>query len=133
MQMNTNTVKTMSGKGLSHRKLDKRQRAIVAANVCDGLATVELSARQIADVLNVSISYVWLARQLSAEKRSAILAGKDATSFTGLTKQLVLPAPKRNGNGHAILDDAALLTMVRSAGVDRVLDAAAKVDSRAVI
>ena len=127
----TNSVKTMSGKGLSHRKLDKRQRAVIAANACDGIVDIDLSNRQIAELFGVSISYIWIARQLSSEERAAILSGKDTTSFHDLAKHLALPAPKKNGNGHA-LDDAALLEIVRTAGVNRVLDAAVKADKEFV-
>jgi hypothetical protein len=112
----------LSGRGLAHRHLNKRQRAVLAADVVDGIVTVQLSAKQVAQLLAVSVPYLALAQQLSPKKRAAILSGKDDTSFAGLLNppapQLALPAPRLAITWDGASDDA-LLANVRAAGITR--------------
>ena len=114
--------RVLSGRGLAHRHLNKRQRAVLAADVVDGIVTVQLSAKQVAQLLAVSVPYLALAQQFSPEKRAAILSGKDDTSFVALlnppTPQLALPATRLAIAWDGASDDA-LLANVRAAGVAR--------------
>jgi hypothetical protein len=121
-------TKTLVGRGLAHRHLDARQRACLAADVLDGTATFTPSAKQIADILNVSAPYVRAARRLPSNKRAAILRGWDSASFVGLVNparqlRLKLVAPNC-----ASITNSYLETVIRAAGVDRVLEAAVAVE-----
>jgi hypothetical protein len=122
--------RVISGRGLAHRRLDKRQRAVLAADVVDGVVTVQLTARQVAQLLGVNVSYIALAQTFSPQKRAAILAGWDSTSFTVLlnlpARQLALPMPAPAPINS--IDDATLMAAVRAAGVERVLAAAVAVE-----
>jgi hypothetical protein len=135
MEANMTNARILSGRGLVHRKLDKRQLACVAANAAQGQTKIDWSVAQLVAALKVSRAYVDLARTFSPEKRQAIIDGLDATSFAALRKapelqQLAIPAPKRRivVNGKSI-DDATLLQVVRSAGVERTLQAAMAVET----
>ena len=66
-------TRTIVGAGLANCHLDKRQRAVLAADVLDGMATVALSQKQLADIFDVSVPYINVARKLSPGKRAAIL------------------------------------------------------------
>ena len=103
--MNTNgkgaaipeTSKVITGASLVHRHLDKRQKAVLAANVIDGPARFVPTNRQVSDIFGVSMSYIDAARRLSPNKRKAILTGRDLTSFVVLLswqRQLALPIPQ---------------------------------------
>lgn len=117
--------RVLSGRGLSHRRLDARQRAALAADVLAGSATIKLTARQLANLLSVSVPYIALAASLTPEKREAILKGLDPTSFTVLLNppavQLALPAPRT-------ISDAEIADMIRTAGIDRTLAVAVTVE-----
>jgi hypothetical protein len=118
METNGTKVGSLSGRGVVHRHLDKRQLACIGANVADGLTNLELSIAQLTAALKVSRGYIDLARTLSPEKRQAIIEGRDQTSFVGLLKapqQLALPST----NGRS--DD--LVAVVRKYGAERVFDA----------
>jgi hypothetical protein len=121
--------RVLSGRGLSHRHLNKRQRAVLAADVVDGIVTVQLSAKQVAQLLAVSVPYLALAQQFSPEKRAAIMSGKDDTSFVALLNppapQLALSAPRLAITWDGASDDA-LLANVRAAGVSRTWTAIEK-------
>ena len=126
---NGTTVPVLSGRGLIHRNLDKRQLACIAADVIEHKTDIEWSIAQIMASLKVSRAYIDVARGLSPERRAAIINGRDQTSFVTLIKaanpQLPLWA---NGNGHD-LDDAMLLALVRKVGPARMFDAVVAVDS----
>ena len=134
MEANMTNARILSGRGLVHRKLDKRQLACVAANAAQGQTKIDWSVAQLVAALKVSRAYVDLARTFSPEKRQAIIDGRDGTSFAALRRsemhQPALPAPKRRivVNGKSI-DDATLLQVVRSAGVERTLQAAMAVEA----
>ena len=132
--METN-ARVLSGRGLVHRKLDKRQLACVAANAAEGQTRIDWSVAQLVAALKVSRVYIDLARSFSPEKRQAIIDGLDGTSFAALLKtpelqQLAIPASKRRVvvNGRSI-DDATLLAVVRNAGIERTLQAAMAVEA----
>jgi hypothetical protein len=114
--------RVISGRGLAHRRLNARQRAVLAADVVDGMVTIQLSAKQVAQLLGVSVPYITLAQQFAPEKRTAILGGKDDTSFAGLLNppapQLALPAPRPAITWDGASDDA-LLANVQAAGITR--------------
>ena len=114
--------RVLSGRGLAHRRLNARQRAALAADVVDGIVTIQLTLKQMAQIFGVSAPYIALAQQLTPEKRAAILSGKDDTSFAGLLNphapQLALPAPRLAITWDGASDDA-LLANVRAAGVAR--------------
>jgi hypothetical protein len=113
---------TLSGRGLNTRRLDKRQRACLAANAKEGLTQIDWSIAQYAAALKVSRPYIDLARTFSPAKRVAIIEGHDRTSFVALLKapQQQLSLPLTNGKS----DDAdELVAVVRKYGTTRVLDA----------
>ena len=134
MEANMTNARVLSGRGLVHRKLDKRQLACVGANATEGQTKIDWSVAQLAAALKVSRVYIDLARTLSPEKRQAIIDGRDDTSFVSLLRapemHQALPAPKRrvvvNGKG---IDDATLLAIVRNAGIERTLQAAMVVEA----
>jgi hypothetical protein len=121
MGTNGSTIAALSGCGLIHRHFDKRQLACIGADVKEGLITIKWSVAQLATVLNVNRVYIDLARTFSAEKRAAIISGRDMTSFVALLKapepQLTLPLT----NGKS--DDAEIVAVVQKYGTTRVLDA----------
>ena len=135
MEANMTNARVLSGRGLVHRKLDKRQLACVAANAAEGQTRIDLSVAQLVAALNVSRPYIDLARSFSPEKRQAIIDGLDGTSFAALLKtpelqQLAIPTSRRRVvvNGKSI-DDATLLAVVRNAGIERTLQAAMAVEA----
>jgi hypothetical protein len=114
--------RVLNGRGLGNRRLDKRQRAVLAADIIDGVVTLQLSAQQAAQVLDVSVSYVALAQRLSPEKRKAILAGGiPCRCSLHPARRLALPAPTD-------IDDATLVEVIRTVGIDRALAAAVEVE-----
>jgi hypothetical protein len=122
------TPQVLTGQSLVHRLLDKRQRAVLAAGVSDGLVRFVPSQKQLADIFGVSIPYIELARRLSPDKRAAIVRGWDSTSFAKLLRpqrqlRLKLPAPNC-----ASITNLQLEHVIRAAGVERVLDAAVAVE-----
>src|SRR5215510_92621 len=86
-------IRAITGRSLVHRNLNKRQLAVLAANVVDGMALFIPTQKQIADMFGVSVRYVEIARGLTPLRRAAILKRWDETSFADLhpPRQLVLP------------------------------------------
>ena len=129
-------VSVWSGRGLLHRRLNKRLLACIGANVLDGSAKIDWSVAQMAAVLKVNRVYLDLAGSFSPAKRRAIIDGRDPQSFVALLKgrnpQLSLPMsmPKQstNGNGESI-NDAEIVALVRKYGTHRVLDACVAVEA----
>ena len=108
MEANMTNARVLSGRGLVHRKLDKRQLACVAANAAEGQTRIDLSVAQLVAALNVSRPYIDLARSFSPEKRQAIIDGLDGTSFAALLKtpelqQLLLSSSIGGGCSAAII------------------------------
>jgi hypothetical protein len=85
--------RVICGRGLSHRRLRAAQKAAIAGQLIEGEISIELSMRQVASLLGVSVPYIRAARQLSSAKRQAIADGKDPTPFAILIKP-TLPAPR---------------------------------------
>jgi hypothetical protein len=118
----------ITGQSLVHRQLTKKQRAVLAADVADGVTRYEQMLNEIARSFGISVAYLGIARGLSPAKRNAILQGLDLTSFTkllSLPHQPALPAPTIDP---AHLSDTQLERVIRSAGVERVLNVAAAVE-----
>ena len=86
--------RTISGRSLSHRKLNARQRAVIAAEILNGEAVLQPSEQQLSKLLGVSIPYIEVACRLTPAKRQAIKRGIDATPFADLLKP-ASPAPVR--------------------------------------
>jgi hypothetical protein len=113
-------TQTIVGAGLANRHLDKRQRAVLAADVLDGTMRLNPSQKQLADIFGVSVVYIAIAQKLSPGRRAAILRGWDPTPFTELMprRSAMLPAP-----------NLQLEHVIRAVGVERVLEAAVAVES----
>jgi hypothetical protein len=120
----TTPRRVISGRGLSHRHLSKRQRAVLAADIVDGIVTVQLSAKQVAQLVGVSVPYITLAQQFTPEGRASIMSGTDDISFVGLlnppTPQPALAITWNEAN------DDALLANVKAAGITRTWSAIEK-------
>jgi hypothetical protein len=114
------TPKVITGQSLVHRRLDKRQRAVLAADVSDGLVRFAPSQKQLADIFGVSIPYIELARKLSPGKRQAILRGWDPMSFAAPKTGTSMSVKVINST----LTDDELVKTIRAVGVNRVLEAA---------
>jgi len=96
------TTQTITGASLAHRQLNKRQRAVLAADMLDGLVTFSPSQTQLANLLGVSIPYINVARKLSAGKRAAILKGWDPVSFAERRPSLIGGRPSSKGTSNAL-------------------------------
>jgi hypothetical protein len=122
-------TRTIGGASLAHRQLDKRQRAVLAADVLDGVAAFTPTQAQIALICGVSVSYIVAARKLSPGKRAAILRGWDPTSFTDL-----LNPPRQLSLAGPVLPDIRVITdcdlehVARVVGTERMLSAAVAVE-----
>ena len=118
-------TRTIVGAGLANRRLDKCQRACLAADVLDGIVMFSPSQKQLADLLGVSVPYINAARRLLPGKRAAILKGWDPTSFTDLVhpqhRQLLVP-------NCASITNSYLETVIRAVGIDRTLEVAIGVE-----
>jgi hypothetical protein len=123
------TRRVLKGR-LNLRHLDKRQRAVLAADLVDGRLMLQPSIQQAAALLEVNSTYVGLALRLSDGIRAAILSG-DPIAFTALldlpAKQLVRSKPV-NGNGSG-MSDARLVAIAKTVGVNRMLTAAAAAEA----
>jgi hypothetical protein len=121
---------TIVGAGLANRQLDKRQRAILAADVLDGVVRLDPSQKQLAQIFGVSVPYVMIARKLSPGKRAAILRGWDPTPFT----ELMNPPPRQLSLAGPVIPtmkaitDIDLQNLIRTVGIERALDAAVAVE-----
>ena len=129
------TTQTITGASLALRQLNKRQRAVLAANMLDGLVTFSPSQTQLANLLGVSIPYINVARKLSAGKRAAILKGWDPVSFADLMnpppRQLSLLGPvipDIRVTDATEITDGCLAELIRAVGIDRTLEVAIGVE-----
>jgi hypothetical protein len=105
--------------GRALRFLDARQRACLAANILDEPGPFKPTITQLVTMLKLTVAYVAIAREMTAFQRAAIMDGSDTTSFSLIKKQ-----KKAAG-----IDDRKLLAIVRTAGVDRVLNAACAIEA----
>jgi hypothetical protein len=112
------------GASLAHRKSSKPQRAVAAANIYDGLTVYQPTQRELAGIYGVSVSLINRARQLSPERRKAIVQGRIGLPPLPATR-LALPAPKHVEK----MGEADLVNLVRRIGVNRVLEAAVAVEA----
>ncbi len=104
--------------GRALRFLDARQRACLAANILDEPGPFKPNVAQLVSMLRVTVAYIAVARKLTVFQRADIMTGVDTTtSFSLLKKQ------------KAGIDNDKLLAFVRTAGIDRVLDAACAVEA----
>jgi hypothetical protein len=82
---------------------------------------MEPTAKQLAEMLGVSVAYITTAIKLSAKKRAAILAGHDRTSFAALQSPpapcLTLPTLKPG------VGDDELIKLARNIGPERLFQA----------
>jgi hypothetical protein len=122
------TTRVITGRSLVHRQLDARQKACLAADVLDGMATFSPSQTQLADLLGVSTSYIVAARRLSPGKRVAILKGWDPTSFADLVRPQHQPRLKLLAPNCPSITNLQLEHVIRAVGVDRALEAAVAVE-----
>jgi hypothetical protein len=119
------TTKVITGVSLVHRQLSKAQRAILAADVIDGLARYVPTNQQVAAAFSVSQPYIDVARRLTPGRREAILRGWDTTPFTELMPRHPTMVTASNG---ASITNLQLAHVIRAAGVDRTLEVAAVVE-----
>jgi hypothetical protein len=110
----------MTGASLAHRlrRMTAAQRACSAADVDDGkVALVDLTAKSIAALHQVSLPYMQAAKKLSPAERDQVRRGE---------RPLVPARPRAAPEAAPFdwLDDAAFIEVIRQIGVDRTLDAA---------
>jgi hypothetical protein len=117
----TAAPRVLDGRGIANRHPDKRRRAVLAAELADGRAIIQLSLVQLTELLGVSRDYIRAARRLTPEKRRAILSGRDATSFAAFC------GPTSPRPALAPVNDAALIELARSVGPDRLFAAIERV------
>jgi hypothetical protein len=122
-------VSVWSGRGLLHRRLNKRLLACIGANVLDGSAKIDWSVAQMAAALKVCRVYIDLAGSFSPAKRQAIIDGYDTTSFVALLKapQPPLLALQQSINDKG--DDIEIFALVHKYGIGRVIDACVAVEA----
>jgi hypothetical protein len=104
-------ARVIYGVSLAHQELDKRQLAVVAADIEDGLAWYVPTQLQLSVCLGVCVPYIELAKTLSPAKPSAILAGHDPISFADL-----LLLRRLASTNIAAVPDRALIAMAASVG-----------------
>jgi hypothetical protein len=121
--------KTILGAGLANRRFDKRQLACLVVAVHRGEVPFSPSMKQLAHTCGVSLTYVAAAGRLSPAKRTAILQGRDSSSFAALVnppRQLSLAGPVIPDL--KAIPDTVLENMIRAAGTERVLEIACAVE-----
>jgi hypothetical protein len=68
--------KTIKGRGLFARKLSKAARAVLAAEIAEGTVSLcDLSFKQIASVVGVSVGYAQMAKHLTSGQREDVRRG----------------------------------------------------------
>jgi hypothetical protein len=114
-------VRVLNGRGIAHRRPNKRRRAVLAAELADGHAIVQLSIGQLAGLFGVSRTYIDKARKLTPEMRREILVGPDSTAFRPFLSPPVprFPSPALAG----IPSDESLAVLAHRVGPDRWLAA----------
>lgn len=112
------TAPVISGRSLAHRRCSKRQLACLAADVIEGLTTINPTQSQVATLFGVSLAYIRIARRFDPGKRAAIVRGWDPTSFANQVK------PDRKVLVITDASNASLVDLIRKIGVERVLEAA---------
>jgi hypothetical protein len=118
------TTAVLTGASLAHRRLDKRQRAVLAADIFDGQRYLP-SKKELVHLFGVSLPYIEIALRLTPDLRRAILNGRSTVSFVDLARsprQLKLPMC-------ASITNQQLEHVIRIAGVERALAAACAVEN----
>jgi hypothetical protein len=114
----------MRGASLAHRsRLTKSQRAVIAANIDDGVVDYQPTQTGLAKDLGVSIAMVQRAKRLSALSRQQVMGGKVTVGH--FTKSAV-SRPVINLFKH---DDLALRAIIKRRGVNYVVDIAAAMEA----
>jgi hypothetical protein len=67
----------IAGRGIPHLQCNKRQRAVLAAEILDGRTILQPCIKQLSQLLGVNEEYIRLARTFSPQKREAVLGGWD--------------------------------------------------------
>ncbi len=114
--------RVLNGRGIAHLRNDKKRRAVLAAELADGRTIVQLSVGQLASLLNVSRSYVDIARKLTPEMRQAVLAGRGNGAFRAFAARVIVPSKVE------ILSEESLAALAHHVGPDRWLAAACRAD-----
>jgi hypothetical protein len=111
--------RTVDAHSLPHQKASKAVRAVDAADILDGLMTLENFTVAIVTVaLGVSASSVTNARRLTPEQRNEVRKGKRPLVLP--TKPLALPAPAVPPVTMEV--EQSLAAIVEKIGVNGVLD-----------
>jgi hypothetical protein len=110
----------ISARSLVHRRLSKAERAVVGAAILEGgVQLQDLPLRIVSQVVGCSVAYLTAAQRLAPAQREAVVRG-----HRPLILPRVVPAPNC-----ASITNSYLETVIRSAGIERVLDVAAAVES----
>jgi hypothetical protein len=115
--------RALNGRSLAHMKLTSRQRAALGAQIAKGEIELKPSASQAARQVGVSTTYVGAACRWSPEKRAAVVRGFPMPKPKA--------APKVAPPKVVVMDDAYVADIIRSVGVDRVLNLACQVEQQA--
>ena len=113
-------TRVIYGVSLAHQQLDKRQLAVIGADIEDGFARYIPTQRQLAMCLGISVVYLELAKTLSPAKRVAILEGRDPVSFADL---LLLRRLAASTNVSAVPDRTLVAVAARIGSAERWLAA----------
>jgi hypothetical protein len=109
---------------MAHRtKLSKSQRAVVAANIDDGIAAYQPTRVELAKIIGVSLPMIQRAKRLSPLARQQVMSGLVKLGFFDRQKMRALPKPAPAN------DDEALRDIIRRCGVNHVVDIAAAIEA----
>ena len=120
----------MRGVSLAHRtRLTKSQRAVIAADIDDGIRGYQPSQTELAKALNVSTPMVQQAKRLSPLARQAVMGGKATVGH--YTRQMAAALKPKTAEpvDHAKSDGATLRSIIQRYGVDYVVDMAAAMEA----
>ena len=118
---NSTATKVAAAVSLVHRRLTPQQKAVICANILDGLARYVPTQKELADTLGVPPSYIMAARKLSLGFRDAILHREQEVSFAALLKPSqspALPAPSEASSSSS--DSDATLEAIARSNPDRL-------------
>jgi hypothetical protein len=115
----------MRGVSLVHRtRLTKSQRAVIVANIDDGVVGYQPTQSQLAKDLGVSVPMVQRAKRLSPLARQQVMGGKVTVGH------FAKPAdPRAKVIGLANKDDQMLRAIIARRGVNYVVDVAAAMEA----
>ena len=128
---------TVSGRSMAHR-LSASQRAVLVANIDDGIVSYQPTQAALAKDFGVSVPMVQKAKRLSPLARQHVLSGEVTVGF--YAKQAPRPAlPKSDGveiTDIKVIDvavlaanDAIIREIITVRGVDAVIDIAAAIEA----